>query len=431
VEVPAGRRLTIQPGVTVLVGGGGGIVVRGSLSAEGTERAPVVFSAFHCFEPWRGIRFEGTGTGVGAPENLLRHALLQHAESLPGAPGFVTVEDSILRVEDSTLRDIASDAIDGTDCRLDIRRTTFERVFEGVHCNTSTVSIVDSTFTSLIGDNDAVDLDGSGPERSLIARSLIDGGTDDGFDLGSVSVDITENVFRGVGDKAVSIEGNGAQGACSITWNLFHDCGTAMALKNGLTLTDGHHNTVTRCQEGIDLFAKDRAPNGGHAELHSLILWNNEVDLRHDDRSSVVVTFSDVGGEDVWPGTGNILAAPRFMDPEGDFALRAGSPCIRTGLDGTDMGAIPFAGSGPEFVRADTNADGFLNVTDAVFALNYLFLNGPGPRCLDRLDTNDDGFLNLTDGLFLLNYLFLGGTDIPAPHPAPGPDPTADAIACE
>jgi hypothetical protein len=292
-------------------------------------------------------------------------------------------------------------------------------------------NITDSTIRDMIGDSDAIDFDGSGPERSLIARCLFENGTDDGLDIGANSVDITENVLRGIEDKALSIEENGAQGGASITWNIIHDCGSGMSLKNGLVVTDGHHNTVTHCQEGVELFSKDGFPDGGHASLHSMIVWDNVVDVFFDDLSSVDITFSDIGGARPWPGEGNVFATPRFVDPIADFALRPGSPCVKSGLNGTDMGAVPFTGD-PRvtFVRGDSNEDGLVNIADASFTLNHLFLGGPPPSCRDRMDSNDDGILNITDGIYQLNALFTGGQPIRPPYPEPGPDPTDDGIPC-
>jgi hypothetical protein len=84
---------------------------------------------------------------------------------------------------------------------------------------------------------------------------------------------------------------------------------------------------------------------------------------------------------------------------------------------------------GPFFVRGDTDANGDFELTDAVIPLDYLFLGGARPRCLDAADVDDDGEVSLTDGIRLLNFLFLGGTRPPAPSPPDcGVDPTRDFL---
>lgn len=84
------------------------------------------------------------------------------------------------------------------------------------------------------------------------------------------------------------------------------------------------------------------------------------------------------------------------------------------------------------FRRGDANADGAINVSDAIATFGWLFLGGATPTCVDACDSNDDGEVNLTDGVYTLNYLFLGGS----PPAYPGPetcdrDPTEDALTCE
>lgn len=82
------------------------------------------------------------------------------------------------------------------------------------------------------------------------------------------------------------------------------------------------------------------------------------------------------------------------------------------------------------FLRGDCDATGQINLTDAVFALNHLFLGGDAPSCFKACDPNDDAVLNLTDPIFLLNYLFLGGRPPMAPFPTCGSDPTPDDMSC-
>ncbi|MBI4604848.1 MAG: hypothetical protein HY721_23035 [Planctomycetes bacterium] len=87
----------------------------------------------------------------------------------------------------------------------------------------------------------------------------------------------------------------------------------------------------------------------------------------------------------------------------------------------------------PTFRRGDSNADGDVDLSDAVTALGYMFLGawaGPGAFCEDAADTNDDGVLNITDPIALLGHLFLGGPAPAAPFPEPGEDPTGDGLKC-
>ena len=106
------------------------------------------------------------------------------------------------------------------------------------------------------------------------------------------------------------------------------------------------------------------------------------------------------------------------------------------------MRYIAALGSGPPppmdaFRRGDCNADGGVNIADAIFALGALF-PGPGganmPMCVDACDANDDEGLNIADAIATLGVLFPTGGG-PAPtFPAPGancgPDPDGTALDC-
>ncbi|MBC8187966.1 MAG: hypothetical protein H8E78_07150, partial [Proteobacteria bacterium] len=76
------------------------------------------------------------------------------------------------------------------------------------------------------------------------------------------------------------------------------------------------------------------------------------------------------------------------------------------------------------------NGDGGIDISDAVTTLDYLFTGG-SIGCEKAADSNDDGAINVADGIALLGYLFSGTGDLPAPFPACGIDPTADALECD
>jgi hypothetical protein len=83
------------------------------------------------------------------------------------------------------------------------------------------------------------------------------------------------------------------------------------------------------------------------------------------------------------------------------------------------------------FRRGDSNADGKLDIADAIATLGYLFLGGAELPCLDAADADDSGSLDISDAVRSLNYLFLGAEAPPAPGPdACGEDPTEDELPC-
>jgi len=431
VVVPAGSRLNIGPGTVILGQPGASIIVRGTLEAIGTQAEPILLRAASCANRMGGIAFDGTGTNAAAPTHQLKFVDFEFGEEPSGFGGAIAPVGSKLLVEDCTFREMTANAVDGTNARVEVRRSLFERIHEGVHCTTSVVIVADSTFSHMIGDKDAIDFDGNGPggERSLIEGNLMEYSSDDGIDLATTTVDIRNNVMRYVQDKAISLEENGPVGPPTVVGNLIHNSGTAIALKNGVTITEGHHNTLVGNQEGINLFAKAGAADGGHGQFHSMIIWDNIYDVKRDARSTVAFTHSDIGI--LFPGAGNMASDPRFADElGGDFSLRLGSPSIGTGRNGTDMGAIPFTEARPRFIRADADENGLVEITDAIGTLEYLFRGGPGPSCIDRLDANDDGRADLTDAIFTLFFLYAEGSAPALPYPGLGVDPTADDLPC-
>ena len=64
--------------------------------------------------------------------------------------------------------------------------------------------------------------------------------------------------------------------------------------------------------------------------------------------------------------------------------------------------------------HGDVNFDWEVNISDAIYLINFVFLGGSGPISSHLLgDTNCDLDVNFVDIIYLINYLFRGG-------PAPG-----------
>ena len=156
-------------------------------------------------------------------------------------------------------------------------------------------------------------------------------------------------------------------------------------------------------------------PGGGGVEIpvSSLVAGggSHSVVLPNGDPLDVDFSIgSAMGGE----GTG-----------VGDYSLSSGFQVQREAIE---QGSGPI---GAPFRRGDTNADGLIDLADAIATLNFLFIDGP-MNCADAGDNNDDGLLDLADAIFLMNYLFISGATQPAPGPDNcGPDPTDDTLGCD
>ena len=60
----------------------------------------------------------------------------------------------------------------------------------------------------------------------------------------------------------------------------------------------------------------------------------------------------------------------------------------------------------------DVNSDDAVNVSDAVYLINYVFINGsPEPADFNLADVNNDDKVNVSDAIYLINYIYNGGAD--------------------
>ena len=84
----------------------------------------------------------------------------------------------------------------------------------------------------------------------------------------------------------------------------------------------------------------------------------------------------------------------------------------------------------PSFVRGDTNADGELDIADAIWNLFFLFGGIIEPACMDALDANDDAAVDIADVVAILSHLFASSGPLPPPSGECGSDPTEDPWGC-
>ena len=67
-----------------------------------------------------------------------------------------------------------------------------------------------------------------------------------------------------------------------------------------------------------------------------------------------------------------------------------------------------------DYLCGDANDDGVVNVSDAVFIINYVFIPGsptPDPLCI--ADANGDSVVNVSDAVYIINYVFIPGSPEP------------------
>lgn len=188
--------------------------------------------------------------------------------------------------------------------------------------------------------------------------------------------------------------------------------------------------------------------------VNSCIIYGNPSPAGELNGTVIDVSYSNVLGG--WPGVGNIDTPPLFVTgAAGHYYLSqtaAGqadtSPCVdagdpaRTAPDGTtrtdeepdsstvDMG-FHFQPT-TKFVRSDCNESGDVDLADAIFTLDVIFLGGGPASCAAACDSNGDDVVDISDAVFLLSWLFVAGSPEPTePFPACGPNRIPSPLGCE
>jgi uncharacterized lipoprotein YddW (UPF0748 family) len=143
----------------------------------------------------------------------------------------------------------------------------------------------------------------------------------------------------------------------------------------------------------------------------------------HADGNQTFAVNQKSGGQS-W----NALGTFRFREGSEGYVRLSNQA---SGGDVVIADAVRFRLVAPEtpFVRGDANADLIVDISDAVAILAYLFAGRRAPPCLDAADADDNGAVNVADAVLILEHIFRGGRPPPPPYPAPGSDPTPDALA--
>ena len=395
VSVAAGLTLTIEPGVDVQLYSTASIIVNGRLRAEGTAGNPITFSNHPSAAYGNAIQFDGIDFSLIATGTLAHCSFSALGASAPA----INSDYAVLTVTDCVVSNTAGNALRADDTRLLLLRNTFVDVSGGLYLEES-AGLVSSNLVRVSGGGDGMNLlnDWSGPDdptlilewNTVTAKS---GAGDDGIDLATSSPIIRCCIVTNIGDKGFSI-GEGSKPtiySCFISY-----CNMGVAIKDEGDPTM-YNLTIVACGTGVRSYFSGYAD--GKGGLSNSIVWNCVNSLSIEGSSTLDVGYSDIQGAGAWPGEGNIMSDPLFVDPAlVDYRLQAASPCISAGTNmswmagavdlkghdriiggAVDMGAYEFAPD--QTITATAGANGSISPAGAIlvpYATGTNFSIAPG-----------------------------------------------------
>jgi aminopeptidase YwaD len=205
------------------------------------------------------------------------------------------------------------------------------------------------------------------------------------------------------------------------------------------TANDGGTQSIV--EAGIDAFKVKEHLCETPPELKGLVIKQNDSTLVNVINSNVIgalelgigdtldqleVWFRDMDDSLVRPNTEynfmQVTQPDQIADLEiiNDYdlvieGLQAGLNNISFSVVFTDD--IP-AYSSPEvqlivsepYLCGDVNDDDAVDISDAIFIINYAFAGGPAPDPLESADVNCDSTVEVSDAVYIINFAFAGGS---------------------
>ena len=417
VTVPPNGKLTLRPGVTLLLAAGVDLRVYGQLLAEGTVAEPIVFKAAGSI-PWGGVSLEEPTaassfkfvTVTGASHG---HDAVRYPAAIAGLNA--TVELDHVKISEGRQPLFFR----GGAVRLLNSQIESPLTGDGINVKQGSAYTENCTFLgNLAPDTDAIDFDGvvNGVVRGCRIYRFF-GFNSDGVDFGEGSLNclLEDNRFFYLSDKGVSV----GQGSTVVMRNnVLVGCGQGVGIKDEGSEVVVDQNTFVDCDEGVAVFEKNLGAGGSVARVTHSTFSKVKVPVSADARSSVVVDFS-LSDTLALPGSSNLLGAPDFENATRlNFNLKASSP----GRDSGDPGhALDTDGT-----RADRAASYQFSAGDYPFLLDEAIVinevlsnSGNGGDLVEFYNSSQDavnvgGWFFSDDENDLQKYQIAEGTIVPA-----------------
>ena len=417
--IASGATLTIEPGVTVLINPGVTITVNGRLIAEGNETNRIRFARNNPASGWTRILVNG-----GTNESRFAYCDVDGAGS-----SNIRATSSRIYVDNVWFTNTTAQLVDCNSSSLILKNCYIPggAGVEPVHFTTMPANgyalIQGCVFGAPNGYNDSVDFTGGnrpGPIAQFLDNIFL-GAVDDCFDMDGTDAHIEGNIFVNVRkDASRSSSSNpittGADGGnrselviCrNIFYNTEHvfmqkDSGLGLLQNNSIlriTSNPLSNNTDPDGDEapGIIMFGEPwrGAPYGDGAIFEGNIAsdlqvtdpWPILASAQNSDTNFFFIRNHNCVEGFPQPGLGNISVNPLFVSPSNltaanirqSLALQPGSPCISTGPNGLDMGALVPSGASLSGAPTGTTTNTHATLTVAgpgIWAYQWRLNSGP------------------------------------------------------
>jgi CubicO group peptidase (beta-lactamase class C family) len=242
--------------------------------------------------------------------------------------------------------------------------------------------------------------------------------------------DSCDNCIYAFNDTQEDFDGDGDGDACDIDIDddlILNDEDNCPYFPNPDQLDDDEDGVGNLCDNCIDVYNPDQPDENddgigdhcdGDVHIQSYTLPDGYIGIPYSYQ------FWAVGGEEPYywrhisgqipdgltfygGGTGALSGTPTFIS---DFSFEIEVQDASYPLK-KDTVYILMHILEPEYICGDASGDGTVNVSDAVYIINYVFVGGDPPYPLEAGDCNCDGNCNVSDAVWIINYVFVGGNN--------------------
>jgi hypothetical protein len=328
--------LTIEPGVEVRLAGGASVIVFGSLQCEGTASAAIRFVPAQAGVRW-GVLGLSSADGTASLCFTRFHRGSTAVVEDTHYRGTVTAFSSDLSITDCEFDDTANHAISTSGCSGLIARNVFTAIgAEPVDANWDSYDVIDNQIDG--AGADGIDYNYSSGEPEIRGNRITAVG-DDGIDVDRFTGLVASNVVSYCSSAGITVDNHSH---AVLANNVVSECyyGVSATASATVEITS---STLTCCTIGLRS-AKFLGSSGSSVTGTNVLVWGNQAPMYVDAYSSAAFTYSDIQGNEVQPGEGNIKQDPLFVDPSCDFHLRPASPCIDAGWGGAGVPELDFEG---------------------------------------------------------------------------------------